>query len=268
MKIVPILLLSLLSPAALAAGFPVFESKLKGIHLVELSINQDGFLEEIFEDRSNELFQHCNGKRAVYLNAQATPVICTSDSKTGSDRIVFHSKNKQAEGLAVISTSKLLNQVQVSAMQSDDLETLKDYRIKLRAQVEKQAKQQYLKAAPEANSQAYVKLLKNIKQDSRYLKYSRANYTVNTNNGKFYVMPIGLQPDILGWDLENYVFRQINGQFEVIGSFSGCIERFMDVNNDGIPEVLSATCEDNESSSSQLWLFYPSIRSIAARLGG
>lgn len=267
MKIFVVIFFILSSTFASAAGYSTLNSKMKGVLLLDLSINEDGFLEERFENNTNEFFRHCNGVRKLYINSNSTPIICKSESNDGVDRIVFKSKDKRLVGMVIGSKKRLFNQLERLPISVEDIEKLSQIENALRVKSEKDAKSDYLTSIPEVNNKTYNETIKEIKREANFRKYSRVRYKFSIPNGNLYVSAVALVPDIIGWDLENYVFREVNGQIEVVGQFTGCIEGFLDLDNDGIAEILTTTCENSEGTSSHYWSLRPKVRAVVSRYG-
>lgn len=255
------------STLATAAGYSTLDSKIKGVQLLELSINSEGLLEEFFENNSNELFHHCNGVRKLYINAHPTPIVCKSESIAGSYRIVFKSKDRRLAGMVIGSKKRLMNQIELLPILAEDLEKLAQIESALKAKSDVDARNEYLSSIPEANIKTYNETIRGIKREKDFRKYSRVRYKFSTSSGNLYVSAVGLFPDIIGWDLKNYVFREFNGQIEVIGEFSGCIKGFRDLDNDGVAEILTTTCENSEGTSSHYWSLVPKVRAVVSRSG-
>ena len=69
--------------------------------------------------------------------------------------------------------------------------------------------------------------------------------------------------EYIGWEIINVVYREIDGQMQEIGMFEGCIQGgFRDLDLDGTPEVLTATCENGESLSDTYWTLAPKIKEV------
>jgi hypothetical protein len=267
MKIFIITFFFFVSALASAAGYSTLDSKIKGVLLLDLSINEDGFLEERFETNTNEFFRHCNGVRKLYINSHPTPIVCRSESNDGGDRIIFKSKDKRLAGMVIGSKKRLLNHIELLPILAEDIEKLGQIEITLKVKSEKEAKSEYLSSIPEASIKTYGEMLRSIKRERDFRKYSKVRYKFSTPTGNLYVSAVGLFPDIIGWNLKNYVFREVNGRIEVVGEFWGCIEGFRDLDNDGVAEILTTTCENSEGTSSSYWSLVPKVRSVVSRLG-
>lgn len=234
---------------------------------MELSINEDGFLAEFFETNTNEFFRHCNGVRTLYINAHPTPIVCKSESADGVNRIIFKSKDKRLTGMVIGSKKRLLNQIELLPILTEDIEKLGQIENALKVKSEKEAKSEYLSSFSEANIKAYGEMLRRIKREKDFRKYSKVRYKFATLDGNLYVSAVGLFPDFMGWDFKNYVFREVNGRIEVVGEFWGCIEGFRDLDNDGVAKILTTTCENGEGTTSQYWSLVPKVRSVVSRSG-
>ena len=110
----------------------------------------------------------------------------------------------------------------------------------------------------------YVEYLRKIKSSETYRKYIGARFKLPSPNGFIFVSSVGLDSsEYIGWEIINVVYREIDGQMQEIGMFEGCIQGgFRDLNADGIPEVLTSTCENGESTSDSYWALSPKIKRV------
>ena len=149
---------------------------------MELSINEDGFLEERFETNTNEFFRHCNGVRKLYINSNPTPIVCKAESINGLDRIIFKSKDKRLAGMVIGSKKRLTNEIELLPILAEDLEKLAQIENTLKVKSEVEARKEYLSSFSEANIKAYRELLRRIKQEKDFRKYSQVRYKFSTPN--------------------------------------------------------------------------------------
>ncbi len=111
----------------------------------------------------------------------------------------------------------------------------------------------------------YEKYVREILAGAIYRKHSGARFKLSSPSGFIYISAIGLSPNPTGWEIINVVFREIEGNLQEIGSFEGCIQGgFRDLNSDGTPEVLTSTCENDESRSDSYWALTPVVRVVAS----
>jgi hypothetical protein len=70
----------------------------------------------------------------------------------------------------------------------------------------------------------------------------------------------------MGWDIENVVYVLENDKLVEMTRFFGCIEGgFRDLYGDGVPEVLTLTCENGESMHYAYWTIYPKAEVLLRR---
>jgi hypothetical protein len=254
---------------AMAVGFPSFLTEIPGVQLWDLSTYDLGFPEEGFEDTNNEFIRYCNGTRPIYVSSLNSPVLCKSEP-TGENtyRIYLKSKDKRLSGLVVVSKKPLASRAKTLPITAEESEKLKEIEQTLVLTLAQEAKRNYLElysGTPGIDSASYEKMLKEIKTELIYQKFIGRRFKISSPKGSIYISAIGLLPDGLGWNIQNVVFREVNGKFERIGDFFGCIEGFRDLDADGSPEVLTRLCENSEGTDDNFLSLSPTIHRVVTR---
>jgi hypothetical protein len=65
----------------------------------------------------------------------------------------------------------------------------------------------------------------------------------------------------IGYDITSSIISKTDGSYKFLGTISGCIKRIgADIDNDGIPEVITDTCENSEGHSVKYYKIYPTVK--------
>lgn len=270
MNIRPLLLGALCWPmCAMPIGYPSFSSEIPGVQLWVLNPSETGAPQEGFEEGKNEFIRYCNGTRTIYVGSSETPIRCKSEASGAGAyrtyRIYLKTTDKRLSGLVVVSKNRLPSRAKSLPITMEESERLRKAEEAPMAAFANEAKRTYMESFSDVDAAAYAKMIREIKTEATYRKHGGARFKISSPDGFIYISAVGLYPGGLGWDIRNVVFREIDGRLQEIGTFSGCIEGFRDLNADGSPEVLTRLCENSEGTVDTFWSLTPSVRPVVTR---
>lgn len=115
--------------------------------------------------------------------------------------------------------------------------------------------------------QDHEKYVLEIKSSAQYKKFNGKKYKIPSSNGFLYISSVGLDScDLMGWNIVNEVYVKVNDSLVKTTSFDGCIKGgFRDLNGDGVPEVLTKTCFNDEAIYSSYWTLFPKPKVLLQR---
>jgi hypothetical protein len=248
---------------AMPDNFPSISTEIPGVQLWKLHTDGKEFPEEHFEGNDNEFIRYCDGTRSVYVSSLDSPVRCTSQATgQGTYRIYLQTTDRRLSGLAVVSKRPLPSRVKSLPITTEESDRLGKAEKAPAMAFANEAKHYYLETYADTSVAEYVEKLREIKTEATYRKNSGARFKIHSPNGFIYISAVGLTPDPIGWNIKNVVFREIDGRLQVIGAFEGCVKGFRDLDGDGMPEVLTTTCENNEGISDDFWSLTPPVRRV------
>lgn len=85
---------------------------------------------------------------------------------------------------------------------------------------------------------------------------------INVNGQQIYFVPSFLIETDLDADILTSVVLNEKGQYKLLGTITGCIQRFgADLDGDGYPEVITRLCSPNEYVRYTYYRYFPSVKS-------
>lgn len=243
-------LLALLAvwPAARADGLSYAASDVKGVQLWLLTADQ----EEQAVDKGNEFVRHCDGsgRALLHVGSVASPVRCKSIAMPSGDyRIRLDSGGQKLPRLAVVSLAPLPERTLPPAPSEAELSALAVAEQAQRTAFAASARQAFMQTYGSTPAQ-YDQQLADIQRSAKYrAKLGQRWKLVTPQGGVLFVAPLGAVPDPMGWDLAYAVFRAAPAGLTAVGQFRGCVEGFRDVDGDGVADVFTATCANDEGQT-------------------
>jgi hypothetical protein len=95
----------------------------------------------------------------------------------------------------------------------------------------------------------YEQQLAGIQGTAKYRAKAGSRWKLTLPGSVVYVSALGAVPNPMGWDLAYAVFEAGPRGLKQIGSFLGCVEGFRDVDGDGVADVFTASCANDEGLS-------------------
>lgn len=202
-----------------------------------------------------ELFRrHCRKHGVLYVGASGDPLKCRliaapagspDDSFNGA--IGIEAGQRKLGGWALVSLRPLTPRVKTSEPDAEESRLLAAAMRKVAPAMRREAQKLY----GTDHMKNYAAAVKDLEKDAKYRKYAGARYKVPTTNGFLYILPGAVTVSELGWDLELVVFRRNGDEMKKLGYLTGCIEEFRDLDADGVPEVLTTLCENEEGNETE-----------------
>jgi hypothetical protein len=262
-------------------------SKIPGVELLSLSKDERGSYVGLLDGESKEFLTHCTRDGMVHVSGFTAPVKCQmGDPRIRGEFVQIMIETKEplrGSGPFVMSKKAIpprMQQLEFSAEESEMLTTAD--RRSLSA-LDKNAFNCYQTRAKEAGDnsakidrqigravttrtttykQDHQRYVRDIKSSAQYKKFIGKKFKIPGPNGFFYISSIGLDScELIGWDIVNVVYALANDALVEVTRFHGCIEGgFRDLNGDGVPEVLTRTCENGESMGISYWTISPTAK--------
>ncbi|MEQ1513090.1 MAG: hypothetical protein ABL934_10485 [Lysobacteraceae bacterium] len=236
-----------LSVCAHADNLSYATSDIKSVQVWRL----DGNDEEADVDKDNEFVRHCDGsgKALLYVGSLREPVRCAATSlHSGDYRIRIDGLGQKLPRLAVVSLRPLPERVLPSAPNETELITLiaaeKSLQIETATSLQRDFIQTY-----GGTAEQYQQQLASTQASAKYLAKVGQRWKLALPQSAVLVSPLGAVLDPMGWDMEYAVHLSGPAGLTLIGRFRGCVEGFRDVNGDGVADVFTATCENDEGLS-------------------
>ena len=220
-KVLTLLLVVIVPFQCFAAGYPTHVSKIPGVQLWDMRINESGFPEEVFdEDPSNEFIKYCDGKRTVYINSNPSAYTCKSD---GNNRIIINKRDKGLVGLAIVSMRPLPAPSKPLPLTKAESAALAQIETRLKVSYAKEAMEAYKEQDPSVDDASYEKMINEIRSEPAFMKRRMVRYKIAVNNKFIFISPIAIYPNAIGWDLKYGVFSEQKGVLQHVGDIQGCI---------------------------------------------
>jgi hypothetical protein len=267
-------------------------SKIPGVELLSLSRDDRGSYVGLLDGESKEFLTHCTLGGMVHVSGFTTPVKCQmGDPGIRGEffQIMLMPKGPlRGSGLFVMSKKAIPQRTQLFDFSTEESEMLKTADRRSLSELDKIAfncYQSQSKAADENSAkidrqvgrvaktrtttykQDHEGYVRDIKSRAQYKKFIGKKFKIPGPNGFLYISSIGLEScDLMGWNIVNVVYAQSNDALVQVTRFHGCIEGgFRDLNGDGVPEVLTHTCENGESTESSYWTIHPQAKVLLQR---
>lgn len=252
-------------------GYPSFYSEIQGVSVFVLSTYDDNFPREGIEGNGNEFIEYCNGKNKIYvLNIPDESFVCEAKEAGGNYEIFINSKDKRLEGKKIISKHKIARYS--SSRKYPDISELKSIRgilDKRKKHLDKQNFDSINSYIQNLNENEYQEeYSRNVDYLSKNTLYKdRHGYTVkiNANNVNIIISEVGVDINALGWNFRYAVIKKTDNGYEFIGEIVGCIDDMQDLDRDGIPEISTSSCENDEGYSNEYWRIYPEVKVVVGR---
>lgn len=289
-----LILASLLWPGcALPDVWSGMASKIPGVEFSFLGRDESGFYSGLLDGESKEFISHCTRGGMVYLSGFVAPAKCQMGDrdKGGGEFVEIRLETKESQraaGLFLMSKKVIPPRKPLFDLSAEELEMLKSadrqsllaldtevlacYQSRYKEMDESTARidRQIGRAVTTRTityKQDHESYVRAIKSSAQYKKFIGKKYKFSSPNGSIYVSSLGAYScDLMGWDLVNVVYVMKNEALVEVTRFSGCIEGgFRDLNGDGVPEVLTSTCENGESNPHHYWSIYPTAKVLLQR---
>lgn len=237
-------------------------SKIPGVELLSLSQGESGSYVGLLDGESKEFLTHCTRGGMVHVSGFAAPVKCQmGDSVIRGEFFSIMLMTKEplrGSGPFVMSKNAIPLRMQLFNFSTEESEMLKTADRRSQFALDKSASDCYQKRYGESNR----KYVRDIKASAKYKKFIGKKFKISGPNGFFYISSIGLAScDLIGWDIINVVYIMTDKALVKATSFHGCIEGgFRDMNGDGVPEVLTYTCENGEAMHGSYWTINPKAK--------
>ena len=235
----------LLRTAGAVADSPSYAvSDVKGVQLWLLREGQ----QEVFVDPASEFVRHCDGgpRALLHVGSVPSPVPCKAARMPSGDyRIQLDAGSRVLPPVVVVSMTALPERVKPPPPDEAELKALLDVERAARARFAADARRDFLANYGGSTAQ-YDQRLAAIEASARYRSRAASRWKLNTPRGPVYLSPLGAAPDAIGWDLVYAVYQAGPQGLKETGRFAGCVEGFRDVDGDGVPDVFTTTCENDE----------------------
>jgi hypothetical protein len=262
-------------------------SKILGVEFLSLRRVESGSYVGFLDGESEEFLTHCTGGGLVHVSGLTAPVKCQmGDPGVRGEffQIMLMTKEPlRGSGPFVMSKKPIPPRTQLFDFSTEESNMLKTADRRSLSVLDKSAFNCYRSRSKEADEngakidrqvgravttrtttykQDHERYVRDIKASAQYKKFIGKKFKISGPNGFFYISSIGLEScDLMGWDIVNVVYVQANDVLIQMTRFHGCIEGgFRDLNGDGVPEVLTHTCENSESSASSYWTINPQAK--------
>jgi hypothetical protein len=266
------------------SGMP---SKIPGVELLSLGRDDRGAYVGLLDGESKEFLTHCTRGGLVHVSGFTAPVKCQMgeiNTHGGVFEISLLTKEPlRGSGPFVMSKQPIPPRMQLFDFSTEESEMLKTADRRSLSALDKSAFNCFQKRYKEMEDstakidrqfgrpvttrtttfkQDHEKYVRDIKSRAQYKKFIGKKFKITGPNGFLYISSIGLEScDFIGWNIVNVVYAQANDALVQVTGFYGCIVGgFRDLNGDGVPEVLTHTCENGESSETSYWTIHPQAK--------
>ena len=208
---------------------------------------------------ADKFFGHCNGKNKIYIYEFGSKgYVCDSFYNYESKYYGFEIQGltlpqKNHEFTPVTVSLRKIQQQKWNINRPDKAELLKVNKIvqkhKLKRPSDKICKER------EWESLCSDSIL------DVFGKYGKYQKKINLKNLELLIIPSQRIDHGVGWEISSAVIAKNNGVYKYIGSFDGClINQPVDINGDGIPELMTEYCENYEGYGFTYHKIYPSVK--------
>jgi len=227
-----------------AVGPGSYDSDLKGVALWELNGSEFWPV-----DKNDTFVKHCDGKNKIYiLERDSMAFTCQSKSIANeffqNDFAIVMTDGANLSGLYIISTHPLKpGHFQFESLSESDTK----------------------KGREIANQRLVAKLPSDAVSLGHAIElFERNEKKISIGTREVLIVPTAYLGggDDPSADIMSYVIVKENGSFRHIGEIHGCLSRLADIDSDGVPEVLTETCQTTESASYTYWKIYPVVKSL------
>ena len=263
-KIVFALCIVISPVVAWADGLPTFVSGIPGVQLWDLKINEAGFPEERFDPEApNEFIAYCDGAHSLYINSNPAPYPCQAD---GKGRIFITRPDKSLAGLAIVSMHPVPGRSKLLPLTNVEIAAFAKIENRLRDVYAQTARQEYKAEYPNFDDASYTKMMNAIRSEPAFAYRRGVRYKFAVKNDFIYITPVGIVPNVLGWNLIYAVFRKQKSVITQIGDIRGCIEGYRNLDASGEPNVLTRLCESSQGSVDAYWSLSPDVHVLLGRV--
>lgn len=271
-----ILLIILAFPLnAYAVGFPSAFSKISGVAIwIPYSEGGKSFPGESSENSSNEFIKYCDGINKIFiLGIDNKSFKCKSeklDSEGHYFRIYILDRDKRLYNKVTVSKMRLpQDNYSVEDITTEEFESIKPLLSERRRQLKK-ANLHQIKSYWEVNThkslaKVYDEEIKSLKSQPVYKKHVNFTKKIASSKTEVVIAPVGIVLGGLGWNFKYAAIKKENNDYVFIGELEGCIDGVADINHDGMPEISTTECENNEGTSDKYFSIHPSVKALIDR---
>lgn len=265
------ILLCLLPIAGFGKGFPSFDSEIPGVSIWIVD-NDAHYPYESFEDKSNEFIAYCDGKNTVYIHELEKRIPCKSIETYKNEiyRIDLIHTGRDLKGKITVSKNSLgkaaytVTQPSIKNINSV-AKTLASRKLALDSE-----NKDYIHSNihPGQREEAIIEYERQkilILENELFKEQIRKKFEINAKEKRFLIVPVGAELQGIGWNLRSAVFLNINGNPKYIGEINGCLDNILDITSDGIPEIGTFLCENDEGTYHAYSSIFPTIKEIVSR---